>query len=622
MVDNSSSESVSRRNTLPKKFVSFFGSTSNKNVSKEKNVTKNTRNISDSSVLLSPKQVYGNLSSTTISRSSSSKSYKSQNHYQNQLSLQRPNNSTINTVENVKQNSLNHIGNSSTSSRKSSFSGVSITSPQQFSTLPSPNINNTNGNSHPKVQGLADKNLSVTSNLTSAEANNSHSANNLDLQSQTVPSTSSTTSLASGESFKRFVIGEDGSHFHSLKAARRQEKLRTMIKNILGSEKLRAQSKSAVPEIMMDTGNHVTADPPTLFSGLIKQVKDLKKTAGPDNEVGPISGAFYGAEKLMYKDKNPQNVRDDFFKSLKDKDGSLSFAEKYGRCSEVIGKGAFGTVRLCHKKDPKNPKIETFYAVKEFKRNSSEPFEKYSKRLISEFCISSSLRHTNIIEALDLFQDAKGDYSEVLEYCCGGDLYTLIIAAGKLEALESDCFFKQLIRGVSFMHEMGVCHRDLKPENLLLTSDGLLKITDFGNSECFKMAWETDIHLSEGVCGSSPYIAPEEYTQNEFDPRAVDMWACGVIYMAMRTGRQLWSTTQKDDIFYRQYIRNRKEKGSYGPIEALKKARCRNVIYAMLDPIPSRRITAKEFLNCEWGREIICCHKGQPLKWGSTFEFE
>ena len=121
-----------------------------------------------------------------------------------------------------------------------------------------------------------------------------------------------------------------------------------------------------------------------------------------------------------------------------------------------------------------------------------------------------------------------------MEFCAGGDLYTLVLTAQKLDVAEADCYFKQLMRGVEYMHEMGVAHRDLKPENLLLTTNGSLKITDFGNGECFRMAWEKEAHLTCGLCGSAPYIAPEEYTDKEFDARAVDVWATGVIYMAMR----------------------------------------------------------------------------------------
>lgn len=420
---------------------------------------------------------------------------------------------------------------------------------------------------------------------------------------------------ASNNAGRRFVALEDGSHEHHLKNAKRQEKLGSMIKNMLGAQRLRGEAKSAVPEILIKSMK--SGDPPSLFSGLINQVNIV---AGADlNAPFPYSGATQVPGQKPASTQGSADANNDRMKDFENAinplhQNSLSFAEKYGRCQEVIGKGSFGVVRICHKKNLKNANGEILYAVKEFRRKPTEDPAKYSKRLTSEFCISSSLKHTNIIDTLDLFQDAKGDYCEVMEYCSGGDLFTLIIAAGKLEYQEADCFFKQLITGVVYMHEMGVCHRDLKPENLLLTHDGTLKITDFGNSECFRMAWEKEIHLSGGVCGSSPYIAPEEYTHDEFDARAVDIWACGVIYMAMRTGRQLWATAQKEDEFYMKYLTGRKDEAGYDPIEQLKRARCRNVIYSILDPVPSRRLNGDQILNSEWGREIKCCHKGHPVK--------
>ncbi|KAG5439983.1 hypothetical protein PCK2_000675, partial [Pneumocystis canis] len=163
------------------------------------------------------------------------------------------------------------------------------------------------------------------------------------------------------------------------------------------------------------------------------------------------------------------------------------FVERYG---------AYGIVRVSHKADPRNAQAAQFYAVKEFLRRPAESRKRYTKRLTSEFCISSTLRHPNVIHTLDLVQDSKGDYFEVMEFCAGGDLYSLILESGKLDMIEADCYFKQLMRGVEYMHEMGVAHRDLKPENLLLTSNGALKITDFGNGECFRMAWEKKAHLT------------------------------------------------------------------------------------------------------------------------------
>ncbi|KAK2746170.1 serine/threonine-protein kinase HAL4/sat4 [Myotisia sp. PD_48] len=325
---------------------------------------------------------------------------------------------------------------------------------------------------------------------------------------------------------KRYETNSSGTHEHFLKSARRQEKLTDMLWVMLGGGK-KKEEPPATDEQQL-----------SLVSNWVDQLKNEKEKLAADKEKGPNSTA--------------------------------SLVEKYGKCHEVVGRGAFGIVRISHKVDPKDSKTEHLYAVKEFRRRPQETFKKYQKRLTSEFCISSSLRHPNIIHTLDLMQDAKGDYCEVMEYCSGGDLYTLILSAGKLEVGEADCFFKQLMRGVEYMHEMGVAHRDLKPENLLLTTHGAIKITDFGNGECFRMAWEKEAHMTAGLCGSAPYIAPEEYFDSEFDPRAVDIWATGVIYMAMRTGRHLWRQAQKDeDEFYERYLEDRKDEDGYAPIETL-----------------------------------------------------
>ncbi|KAL1972054.1 hypothetical protein VTN31DRAFT_7273 [Thermomyces dupontii] len=366
---------------------------------------------------------------------------------------------------------------------------------------------------------------------------------------------------------KRFEILPDGTHVHHLRSAKRQEKLTDLLRDILGGGRKKEDRGDDHQQL-------------SLVSNWVDQLKSERDKLAQDKKGGP--------------------------------NANQSLVEKYGKCQEIVGRGAFGIVRISHKVDPNNSRQEQLYAVKEFRRRPQETAKRYQKRLTSEFCISSSLRHPNVIHTLDLLQDAKGDYCEVMEYCAGGDLYTLILSAGKLDVAEADCFFKQLMRGVEYMHEMGVAHRDLKPENLLLTTHGALKITDFGNGECFRMAWEQEPHMTAGLCGSAPYIAPEEYTDKEFDPRAVDVWATGVIYMAMRTGRHLWRVARKDeDEYYERYLEGRRDEDGYAPIESLQRARCRNVIYSILDPNPGRRITASQVLKSEWVREIKLCKAGE-----------
>jgi protein-serine/threonine kinase len=373
----------------------------------------------------------------------------------------------------------------------------------------------------------------------------------------------STPKSTSKEPSQRFVLDPEfqGGHEHHLRSSRRQEKLSDMWRALIGKK------HEETPEHDL-----------SLVSNWVDTLQQEKEEAG-EKKNGPSAT-------------------------------TTTLVEKYGKCQEIVGRGAFGIVRISHKKI--GGSNEKLFAVKEFRRRPEETEKKYSKRLTAEFCISSSLRHPNVIHTLDLLKDAKGDYCEVMEFCAGGDLYTLVLSSGKLEVQEADCFFKQMMRGVEYLHEMGVAHRDLKPENLLLTTRGALKITDFGNGECFRMAWETDAHMVSGLCGSAPYIAPEEYTDKEFDARAVDVWACGVIFMAMRTGRHLWRLAKKDeDEFYARYLEGRRDEEGYGPIESLHRARCRNVIYSVLDPHPTRRLTAAQVLKSEWVREIKLCKAGE-----------
>ncbi|KYK57836.1 serine/threonine-protein kinase hal4 [Drechmeria coniospora] len=377
------------------------------------------------------------------------------------------------------------------------------------------------------------------------------------------PSAAPPKPAAGKETGQRFVPNPDaaGGHEHFLKSSRRQEKLSDLWRSLLGK----------------------------------------KQEAAPDSDLSLVS-SWVDTLRL----EKEEAVHDKRTASS----ASSTLVEKYGKCHEIVGRGAFGIVRISHKKVGGSG--EKLFAVKEFRRRPEETEKKYSKRLTAEFCISSSLRHPNVIHTLDLLKDSKGDYCEVMEFCAGGDLYTLVLSSSKLEVQEADCFFKQMMRGVEYLHEMGVAHRDLKPENLLLTTRGGLKITDFGNGECFRMAWETDAHMVSGLCGSAPYISPEEYTDKEFDARAVDVWACGVIYMAMRTGRHLWRVAKRDeDEFYARYLEGRRDEEGYGPIESLHRARCRNVIYSVLDPHPTRRLTAAQVLKSEWVREIKLCKAGE-----------
>ncbi|KAF7340305.1 Pkinase-domain-containing protein [Mycena venus] len=196
---------------------------------------------------------------------------------------------------------------------------------------------------------------------------------------------------------------------------------------------------------------------------------------------------------------------------------------------------------------------DKMYAVKEFrKRRKTETEKEYVKKLTAEFCISSTLHHVNIVETVDLVQDEQGRWCEVMEFCPGGDLYAAIKKGG-MSPSEVECCFKQILSGVGYLHSQGVAHRDIKPENLFFDTTGHLKIGDYGASTVYRLPWEATIHMSTGLCGSEPYIAPEQFLGKPYDARLVDIWACGIVYYCLHFQELPWRAAQSSDQLYAAY---------------------------------------------------------------------
>lgn len=295
------------------------------------------------------------------------------------------------------------------------------------------------------------------------------------------------------------------------------------------------------------------------------------------------------------------------------------FSEKY-IIVENIGKGANAFVKLARKRGKDQDNI--LYAVKEFrKKNKNEGFKDYLKKITSEFCIGSTLHHENIIKTYELIQDRGDKWFEVIEYCGGGSLYEKI-NSGKLTNIDIiNCFFKQILIGVDYLHSMGVSHRDLKPENILMDREQKhIKIIDFGVSGVFRSAFEKNTHLLEGLYGSEPYIAPEEWEYNsKYDGKEVDLWACAIIYYFMIFANVPWCQANKNDSYYVCYLNNRDN--AFQVFDKFTKD-ARDVLLKMLDPNPETRITMSELLNTPWVKGIQSCgslevHKSSgPLSLG------
>ena len=132
-------------------------------------------------------------------------------------------------------------------------------------------------------------------------------------------------------------------------------------------------------------------------------------------------------------------------------------------------------------------------------------------RVRNEVSIHHQLHHANILQLLHFFEDASNVYL-VMELCEGGELYQRV----KRRAVsETDIvrIFRGVVQGVAYLHAHGIIHRDLKLSNILLTSEGVPKIADFGlacrseaaSSQNSAFEEPTEQHT---LCGTPNYLAP------------------------------------------------------------------------------------------------------------------
>ena len=133
-----------------------------------------------------------------------------------------------------------------------------------------------------------------------------------------------------------------------------------------------------------------------------------------------------------------------------------------------------------------------------------------------------------------------------------------------------------------------------------------MKITDFGTSYVFRNPFGcSSPNRVRGVCGSTPYIAPEEFIpDSDYDPTQVDVWAMGIIFYVMSYNSVPWKIAKREDTHYRYYLQNR---AKFWPIERLHFGQ-RKLMYRLLDPDPLKRITIAEILQDEWFQSIEYCH--------------
>ncbi|CAH8527730.1 unnamed protein product [Schistosoma rodhaini] len=203
-----------------------------------------------------------------------------------------------------------------------------------------------------------------------------------------------------------------------------------------------------------------------------------------------------------------------------------SLTQKVYMPEKSLGFGAFGVVWLVV-----DPRTGDQVALKRIP-NIFESIVS-AKRAYRELKLLFSSRHSNIVRLIDVVKVSNFSlFSEVSVLCeyMDTDLHKIIVSTQYLSLEHVKLFVYQILRGLKYLHSAGVIHRDLKPGNLLVNSDCLLKICDFGLARSvpsFDVESPSNPLTLEVV--TQFYRPPELLLGSNFYTAAVDQWSVGCI---------------------------------------------------------------------------------------------
>ncbi|CCK69533.1 protein kinase C KNAG_0C04310 [Huiozyma naganishii CBS 8797] len=206
---------------------------------------------------------------------------------------------------------------------------------------------------------------------------------------------------------------------------------------------------------------------------------------------------------------------------------------------KVLGKGNFGKVILSKSKN-----TGSLCAIKVLKKdNIIQNHDIESARAEKKvFLLATETRHPFLTNLFCSFQTENRIYF-AMEFIGGGDLMWHV-QNQRLSVRRAKFYAAEVLLALKFFHSNGVIYRDLKLENILLTSEGHIKIADYGL--CKDEMWYGN--KTSTFCGTPEFMAPEILKDQEYS-RAVDWWAFGVLLYQMLLCQSPFSGDDEDEVF-------------------------------------------------------------------------
>ena len=192
---------------------------------------------------------------------------------------------------------------------------------------------------------------------------------------------------------------------------------------------------------------------------------------------------------------------------------------------KTLGEGGMANVYLAHETI-----LDRNVAVKVLRGDLAND-EKFVRRFQREALSASSLSHPNIVEMYDVGED-DGQYYIVMEYVDGMTLKQVLKKRGHLSVTEVVDIMLQVTDGMAHAHDAYIIHRDIKPQNIMILSNGMIKITDFGVATALN---STQLTQTNSVMGTVHYLPPEQANGKGSTIRS-DIYSMGIMMYELLTG--------------------------------------------------------------------------------------
>ena len=195
---------------------------------------------------------------------------------------------------------------------------------------------------------------------------------------------------------------------------------------------------------------------------------------------------------------------------------------------EIIEKIGSGGMAVVYR--GKDKKLDRYVTIKVL-REEFIGDEEFIERFRSEACSAARLSHPNIVRVYDVGEEGKINYI-VMEYIHGDTLKTAIRKKAPFDSRSTINVAIQIASALSQAHKAHIVHRDIKPQNILVGTDGVVKVTDFGIA---RAARATTMTTTANAAGSVHYFSPEQARGGYVDEKS-DIYSLGITMFEMITG--------------------------------------------------------------------------------------